>query len=80
MQKNIEIKIKCYRHAIQECRTGMIKVFVFLRKPSTSHSLLSIYISQKNVSSKAFPKHSAIESWKQAWKVESSSDERGVLP
>lgn len=80
MQKNIEIKIKCYRQTIQECRAGMITVFVFLRKLSTSHSLLSINISQKNVSSKFFPKHSATESWKQAWKVESSSDVRGVLP
>lgn len=56
------------------------KVFMFLRKPATSHSLLSINISQKNVSSTFFPKHSAIESWKQAWKVESSSNVRGLLP
>lgn len=37
----------------------MIKVFVFLRKPAASHPLPFINISQRNVSSKFFPKHSA---------------------
>lgn len=42
MQKNPEISRQCYRQPIQECRAGMIKVFVFLRKPATSHPFLSL--------------------------------------
>jgi len=66
---------------IQECRTGMVKIFVFLRKPATSHPPSFINISQRNVSSQFFPKHSVtLESWKHAWKVEFSSDVQGLLP
>lgn len=76
-----EDSMKCYMQPTQEYRTGMIKVFVFLRKPATSHPLPFINISQRNVSSEFFPKHSVtLESWKHAWKVEFISDVRGLLP